>query len=318
MNSHLISTIRNLSAFAGPFLTYHIRGAVNPMLAGYKITHKCNLKCSHCPYWRRTGTELDYIGAVSTLTRLRKMGVKILILEGGEPLLWRDGRKTIRDVAFKARDMFPCVCVTTNGTIPWGDLPFDRVWVSLDGPRSVHDEIRGDGIFDRVLTNLEREGKGRAFISTTISKTNAHSIPELLTILKGKVEGVTIQFYFPYYGLPDPVFLPPEDRIALLEELAEMKTLGYPVANSFLSLDNLKQRLWVCEDKLLANAEPDGKILHGCYLKNRGRSECSVCGFTAHNEMSLAFRGKWQSIVTGARIFFGNRSPVVERSCEEC
>ena len=76
------------------------------------------------------------------------------------------------------------------------------------------------------------------------------------------------------------------------------------MANSVRSLQELKLERWTCEDGLLANAEPDGTIHHGCYLKNRGIAECSFCGFAAHNEMSLAFKMKWQSVRTGMKIFF--------------
>jgi len=232
------------------------------------------------------------------------MGVQILILEGGEPLLWRDGKKSIGHVVDLARKLFRCVCVTTNGTISWANLELDRVWVSLDGPRRVHDEIRGQGVFDRVRKNLDEVSNGQALVSTTISAFNAESIPELLKILREKVAGVTIQFYYPYNGLPDPLFIPAKSREPVLEKLKNMKMEGYPVANSFLSLEDLKKERWTCEDKLLANAEPDGTILHGCYLKNRGTSECSLCGFSAHNEMSLAFKGRLEAIRTGVSVFF--------------
>jgi Fe-coproporphyrin III synthase len=299
-----MSKIKGLCSFAAPFLAYNLGGRIRPVLAGYKITNKCNLKCVHCPYWKRSGPDENFEGVVATLTRLRQMGVRILILEGGEPLLWRDSERSIRDVVAEARNLFPCVCMTTNGILPWGDLPLDRVWVSLDGPPPIHDAIRGEGTFEQVWDNLEREGKGRAFVSTTINATNASAIPDLLTMLRSLVEGVTIQFHYPYEGLPDPLFIPVVERRPILEELIRLKQLGYPVANSFSSLLELKNERWTCEDRLLANAEPDGTILHGCYLKNRGSSECSLCGFTAHNEMSLAFRGGFQSILTGAKIFF--------------
>jgi MoaA/NifB/PqqE/SkfB family radical SAM enzyme len=238
------------------------------------------------------------------------MGVRILILEGGEPLLWRDNERSIRDVIAEARRLFPCVCMTTNGTLPWRDLPLDRVWVSLDGPAPVHDAIRGEGVFEQVWNNIKREGEGRTLISTTINTRNVSDIPDLLTMLKGLVEGVTIQFHYPYGGLPDPLFIPAVERRPILDELMRMKQLGYPVANSFGSLQDLKNERWTCEDRLLANAEPDGTILHGCYLKNRGVSECSYCGFTAHNEMSLAFRGGFQSILTGTKIFFSKGASI--------
>ncbi len=46
-------------------------------------------------------------------------------------------------------------------------------------------------------------------MSTTINTLNRDAIPELITMLRGVVAGVTIQFHYPYEGLPDPLFLPP-------------------------------------------------------------------------------------------------------------
>lgn len=303
----MLSVARRIGMFVGPFFAYHVRKRVSPILAGYKLTNKCNLRCTHCPFWKRSGFEQGFEGVVATLERLAWLGVRILILEGGEPLIWRDGTRRIRHVVEAARILFPCVCMTTNGTLPWGDLPLDRVWVSLDGPPAIHDKIRGHGVFDLALANLQSHGKGRAFVSTTVSKENFQSIPQMIVMLKGIVEGVTIQFYYPYQGLPDPKFVPPSERGLLMDELIRLKKMGYPVANSVASLLDIKKELWTCEDGLLANAEPDGSIHHGCYLKNRGDAECSRCGFTAHNEMSLAFKGGLGSILAGVKIFFRGR-----------
>jgi Fe-coproporphyrin III synthase len=305
--SGIVSIAKRLAIFARPFFAYNLRRRVSPLLAGYKITNKCNLRCTHCPFWKRSGFEHGFEGVVATLERLAQLGVRILIFEGGEPLIWRDGTRRFRDVVEAARILFPCVCMTTNGTLPWGDLPLDRVWVSLDGPAAIHDRIRGHGAFDRTIANLQSQGKGRAFVSATVSKENFHSIPEMIVMLKGIVEGVTIQFYYPYQGLPDSKFVPPAERGPLMDELVRLKKAGYPVANSVASLIDVKKALWTCEDGLLANAEPDGSIHRGCYLKNRGEAECSRCGFTAHNEMSLAFKGRLGSILAGVNIFFNGR-----------
>jgi MoaA/NifB/PqqE/SkfB family radical SAM enzyme len=304
MSAPYSGIIKCLTAFAGPFLAYNLAGRITPVLAGYKVTHKCNLKCLHCPYWKRSGNEQSFGGALSTLQRLRSMGAKILIIEGGEPLLWRDGEKTISDLVQQARKLFPSVCTTTNGAIPWQHIPFDRVWISLDGPPAVHDSIRGKGTFHKVWKNLEQSDRDKTLVSTTINQINLSSIPELLTMLRGLIAGATIQFHYPYSGLPDPLFVQWSDRREILDELIRLKRLGYPVANSVASLRELKLERWTCEEGLLANAEPDGTIHHGCYLKNRGIAECSFCGFAAHNEMSLAFKMKWQSVRTGMKIFF--------------
>lgn len=296
---------KNVLHFLRPFALYHLLGKPTPVLAGYKITHKCNLTCRHCPYWKRKVVEQGYQGVIKTLETLRGMGVRILILEGGEPLLWRHGRLDIHGVIEAARRMFPSVCMTTNGTMPWGHLALDRVWVSLDGREEINDSLRGKGVFRKVMGNIESHGIGKVFVSTTVSTGNILDVPDLIAELSGKVAGVTIQFYYPYEGLPDPLFVDPKARIAFLDRLIEMKKCGHVVANTFASLEQLKTEGWYCEDRFLANAEPDGTISHGCYLKNRGPTECRLCGFSAHNEMTLAFRGRFASIRAGLNTFFG-------------
>ncbi len=274
------------------------------MLAGYKITHRCNLKCLHCPYWKREGAELDFDGVRNTLHRLRDSGAVILIIEGGEPMLWSDGQKGIEDIINEAHKLFPCVCMTTNGLIPFEHLKLSRVWVSLDGPKEIHDSVRGGGVFSKVMTNLRRVDGAGGYVSFTISALNYDYAGQLIREFKGIVQGVTVQFYYPYNGLPDPLFVEISRRASLLEELMALKRAGYPVANSEASLNELKRSRWTCDDKLLVNADPDGSVQWGCYLKNRGPSECSRCGFTAHNEISLAFRGNIQAISAGLKIFF--------------
>lgn len=294
---------RHLLGFAPSFLKYHIKGKITPQLAGYKITNRCNLRCSHCPYWRRNVPDQDFFGVKNTLKLLHELNVKILIIEGGEPLLWNDGARNIRDVVSFASKLFPSVCVTTNGLLPWENIGFDKVWVSLDGPREIHDAIRGKGAYEKALGNIITNSAA-TMVSSTISSFNAHSIPELLKDLKGLIKGITFQFYYPYNGLPDSLFLGREHRIQILDELITMKKQGFPVANSIGCLMDMKKELWTCFDRLLVNAEPNGAIQQGCYLKNRAESNCRLCGFTAHNEISLAYKGRLGSIYTGVKIFF--------------
>jgi MoaA/NifB/PqqE/SkfB family radical SAM enzyme len=189
--------------------------------------------------------------------------------------------------------------------MPWGHLHLDRVWVSLDGPEETNDLLRGKGVFGKVMDNIDSSGHGNVFVSTTVSTENILQVPDLIAQLRGKVAGITIQFYYPYQGLPDPLFVGRDARTTFLDRLIEMKKAGHPVANTMSSLQQLKNVGWYCEDRLLANAEPDGTISHGCYLKNRGPTQCELCGFSAHNEMTLAFRGKPASIRAGLYTFFG-------------
>ncbi|MHC4597599.1 MAG: radical SAM protein [Planctomycetota bacterium] len=273
-----------------------------PLLAGFKLTHRCNLKCIHCPFWRRESSELGYEAVVGTLHRLHAMGVRMVIFEGGEPLLWRDGTRGLADVLEAAAPLFLSVGVTTNGTLPL-DLPADVIWVSLDGLEATHDRIRGPGAFERVLRNLEGANHPRLYVNLTVNRGNAGDVEPLVRFLAGRVRGVTVQFHYPYEGLEDPLLPTPSQRMRVLDTLIRLKEEGWPVADSVAALEALKGNQWRCHDHLLANVEPDGTIRRGCYVKGRGGIACRVCGFAAHTEISLAYEMNLGALLAGKRIF---------------
>ncbi len=89
-------------------------GRKRPLLGGVKLTHDCNLSCVHCPFWKREQASLTFDQAVEALDTLRRMDVRFVIFEGGEPFVWRDGNYTLADVVREAKERFSCVGVTTN------------------------------------------------------------------------------------------------------------------------------------------------------------------------------------------------------------
>ncbi len=270
-----------------------------PLLCGFKLTHKCNLKCSHCPFWRKDAESISYAGAQDVLERLHGEGVRILIFEGGEPLLW-DG---ISGLVEKAKELFFSVGITTNGTISLSKASPDIYFISIDGPRQIHDRIRGK-CFDRVMENIERNKHSKVIANITISNLNQDSILELVGFLQGKIKGATIQFFYPFPGVEE-LSVDPEKRIEVLDSLIRLKKKGYSLMDSYHCLEKMKDNSWKCYDFLIASADPDGYIHHGCYLKNRLKDiYCSKCGYAAHCEISAAYRLKPAAVATAARIFW--------------
>ncbi len=277
-------------------------GTSTPLLAGFKLTHRCNLHCRHCPFWKRKTTDPGFEAVVERLTALRALGVLMVIFEGGEPLLWRDGEKTFADVVEAARPHFLSVGVTTNGTFPL-DVPADVIWVSLDGLEATHDEIRGAGVFEKAMGNIASARGRPVFANVTVNRINAGEVEDLVRMLAGTVRGVTIQFHYPYEGLPDPLLPTHAQRVEVLQRLIRLKEEGYPVADSRAALAALEENHWRCHDHLLANVEPDGTIRTGCYVKGRGGVLCRLCGFAAHCEISLAYDLQLGPILAGKRLF---------------
>jgi MoaA/NifB/PqqE/SkfB family radical SAM enzyme len=293
-----------------PFPTFFIRrkifGQKIPLLASFKLTYRCNLACVACPFHRRAGEEnghMSWTAAMISLDALKRLGTLIVVFEGGEPLMWQDGRYNLYDLIDYAKKHFPRVAVTTNGTFPL-DVPADILWVSLDGLKESQDRLRS-GSFDKVWSNLHASKHGRLFVHFTINRENRHDIRPLLKKLKDiqAFSGMTVQLFYPYGQGEAPLALSNGERRAVLEDVIEMKKQGFPILNSAGRLSAMIRNDWRCHDDILINVDPDGTITRGCYVKSRGRINCRTCGFSPVSEASGALDLLPGSLRAGWSIF---------------
>ncbi len=110
----------------------YLSGDKKPFLASYKLTYACNLKCIQCPYHHYPVQQQSFTDVLLTLDQLAARGNRIVVFEGGEPFLWRDGDRTVNDIILEAQKRFLCVGMTTNGTQSLNATP-NILWVSIDG-----------------------------------------------------------------------------------------------------------------------------------------------------------------------------------------
>lgn len=286
------------------FLRHNINsrifGQKQPLLAGFKITYRCTLKCRSCPFWRMEPLSISYHRAVEIMDEFHRKGVRLLIFEGGEPFLWRDGKYCLEDLVKYAKQKFFRVGITTNGTLPI-ESSADVIWISIDGLKDTHEQNRGE-CFDRVIVNIKASSRLQLLANITITRLNHQEIPGLVKFLAPIVKGITIQFYYPFPN-SDDLWLPELERIAVLDQLIDLKKQGYPILDSISALQGLKENTWRCHDWLIASAEPDGSINIGCYLKNRAEISCEKCGFAAHTELSKAYDWNFGAILVGHKTF---------------
>jgi MoaA/NifB/PqqE/SkfB family radical SAM enzyme len=287
-----------------------------PLLCSFKITGSCNLKCAHCPFWRDgaknspgspgSPNSLSFENIKEILQNLYYEGVRIVIFEGGEPLLWKDEKnvKDINDVIEYAKRLFFFTGVTTNGTIDIEKLNPDIFFVSIDGLKETHDRLRGKS-FDRIMRNIEKNRAQKKIIANIcISLENANEIEELVKFLNDKVNGITIQFFYPYDSVRD-LKLGINEKTDLLKNLINLKRKGLKLLNSISCMKMMANNNWKCDDFLVVSVEHDGMISRGCYLKNKTtKVSCEDCGFSVHCEISLAYRFNPDAIKTAARIFW--------------
>jgi radical SAM protein with 4Fe4S-binding SPASM domain len=165
-----------------------------PRLIFWEVTKGCNLRCLHC---RATATELSSpfdlptAKALDLIEQVSQYAKPILVLSGGEPLF----RADIFDLARFASARGMRVALATNGTLVSKevarqivDAGVRRVSISLDGAdAATHDAFRGlPGAFDAALQglrNLQELGMSLQ-INMTISRHNAHQLPQVLDLAK--------------------------------------------------------------------------------------------------------------------------------------
>lgn len=291
---------------AGFFFQRKILNRKIPLLASFKLTYRCNLACRGCPFHLRAGADDGFMSwdqAQSALHELARRQTRIVVFEGGEPLLWRDGPHGLSDLIAYARNLFLRVAVTTNGTLPL-EAPADMIWVSLDGLKDTHDELRSHS-FDRVVSNLKNARHPRVFVHCTVNRRNLDDIEPLVDLVKNmpSVRGATFQFFYPYNQGEENLALSFDERRAAVAKLLNLKEQGYPVLNSKSRLQAMIENGWRCHDDILINVDPDGTITTGCYVKSRGVIHCRACGFTPVAEASGALDWVPGSLWAGWKIF---------------
>ena len=158
------------------------RGEHVPPFLIASITSSCNLHCEGC--YSRSNHATSDTQPVEQLTgeewlrifeEADEMGISFILLAGGEPMLRRD---IIEAAGKKQSILFP---IFTNGTFVserYFEL-FDRCRnlvpvMSIEGNRDSTDARRGEGIYDRLIANMEEfDRRGLIFgASVTVTTQN--------------------------------------------------------------------------------------------------------------------------------------------------
>jgi sulfatase maturation enzyme AslB (radical SAM superfamily) len=139
------------------------------MIVVWRVTTHCNLSCGFCAYARDLSlprVDVDenvvtrFAGLLADYQQHRAEPVMVSWL-GGEPLLWKPIERLS---VWMARELGLRVSATTNGTALRSDAmlrliadDFAEITLSVDGPQSFHDAIRGwEGGFERLRVAVAR------------------------------------------------------------------------------------------------------------------------------------------------------------------
>ena len=283
-------------------------GSKAPLVNTLVIHYGCNLRCKHCSIHGNEGmiqgkNILSYDEITEDLRLQYKKGARIAYFEGGETTMWKDGEKDLGHLIRAAKEIgYTNAGYTTNGTRTMF-TDSDVISVSLDGPRDVHDMIRGEGVFDQLMENLSAtEFTGAIYANMVLHKENIDSIEETAQIVKDneKLTGIIFNFITPP---PYDLILTVEEKKKAIAKIRELKKNGYPILNSKKGLELLAEEDWSvkCPYYVTVFMIPDGSHHNGCPMQ--GTDSCKQCGFAAVREYYLIKKGSFSTIREMSSIF---------------
>jgi MoaA/NifB/PqqE/SkfB family radical SAM enzyme len=179
-----------------------------PLFASYNVTGRCNMRCLFCEWWKTDRPELPTKKALAAIDAVCSLGVPFFDLSGGEPLL----RKDLSALAKRAAFHGCLVSMNTNGTLlnekrlsEMADV-LDLVVVSLDGPKDVHDKIRGvPGTYHKAMKaiRLLKAHGIKVGINSVATPWNIDVLPSFIEELRNQVDFAQIQPIHPYPPPPE-------------------------------------------------------------------------------------------------------------------
>jgi Fe-coproporphyrin III synthase len=151
----------------------------------------CNCRCIMCDIWKRETREQIRVADLDLhRASLRRLGVRQVVLTGGEPLLHSD----LAALCNFFRQENIRLTLLTTGLLLFKrahdvSTLFDEVIVSMDGPREIHDAIRRvPGAFDLIAKGVAAIHGQRPDIRiasrTTIQKSNHRHLRATVTAAK--------------------------------------------------------------------------------------------------------------------------------------
>lgn len=134
-----------------------------PLRVTHNITYNCNLACPFCLLKMKLNMpdapEMDTHQIKKMMNEFREMGTRFWLFSGGEPLL----RQNIGELISYAKEKMNFHCsLSTNGTLLAERIKnnprfkqLDFVQISLEGPKEIHDRLRGAGTYDKIISTLD-------------------------------------------------------------------------------------------------------------------------------------------------------------------
>jgi len=253
----------------------------SPNIMHLAVTDKCNMTCRFCLY-KNDNKNYKLLDAAKAHALIKEIGSPIILLSGGEPLLFGEVLETTRKIVRLCRETGKITGVLTNGITLKHVLlrhypefrPGSRFFfqISVDGLKEEHNRLRG--CFDLIMENIRfaKEAGHLIYTNTVISKSNIDAVNKTIGFIS---------------GFSDRMYLNPVLKNGIELDEQGLQALGdFIINNQGLRLGNsvnfgkflYGQRALKCIFHSLVSVTPTGKIKFPCYCYGEGAEYLNTFG----------------------------------------
>lgn len=189
------------------------------------LTERCNLNCKMCIRGDKTNKEIT-LEDIKTLKSLEEFIEHDIVITGGEPTLCKEFIPIVNFLKDKCNSISIC----TNGTM---DFYIDNefrdshisIQISIDGTENVHDSIRGQYSFKRIMATISKlEALEIPFtVSSVVNKNNVSCMKDLSDILGNfkqmKYWNISYEMPFGYADIKDT--MPAEEWNTFVDDMLD-------------------------------------------------------------------------------------------------
>lgn len=177
------------------FILNKLLGKKFPFFVSWALTYRCNRNCFYCGANDVKNEDLNTEIVLSFIDEMSKMGTRIISFTGGEPFL----REDIDIIVNYCKTKGIYVNINTNGSLLSGKAEkikwIDRIVFSLDGPRDIHDAVRGKGSYNEVMeaVKLAKSKLWNIKFTSVLTDANLDYIESILDMAQGLKTVVVFQ-----------------------------------------------------------------------------------------------------------------------------
>lgn len=281
------------------------------------LTSKCTMNCRHCyDVIYRGKPELGKEDLLRILREASELGTLHVNFSGGEPLLRKDLLLLLRE----ALELGISTSIVTNGSVLGLEMAkaLSRlgvfVFLSVDGLKEEHEEIRGEGSWryvEKSLDILSRAGNEFSLI-TSLNDRNLNQLEELVKL--GVEKGSSFHSFIPVMKVGNAernrVWLSKEGmkkfltEVEKLSELTEVSLWCMPFAYRFVRHPRI--HIGSCRRADVMDISVDGDVLL-----------CDILGTPVSQVRTKSLKEAWEE-QEGHPLTRKVANPDLRGPCEKC